>query len=77
MSAKSMGFYYTMGMFALYVAGTLLYAFNIPERWFPGRFDIIGNSHQLFHMLVFFAALTHFYGIVQAFKWHHSAQAFS
>ncbi|KAI8326486.1 HlyIII-domain-containing protein [Martensiomyces pterosporus] len=74
-SARSMGFYYMLGMGGLYVAGTLLYAFNIPERWLPGLFDIVGNSHQLFHCLVFFAALTHYYGIVQAFKWHHSAQS--
>ncbi|KAJ2258069.1 hypothetical protein GGI13_000702 [Coemansia sp. RSA 455] len=74
-SARSIGLYYMIGMVGLYIAGTLLYAFNIPERWFPGLFDIVGNSHQLFHCLVFFAALTHYYGIVQAFKWHHSAQS--
>ncbi|KAJ2369492.1 hypothetical protein IW150_005143 [Coemansia sp. RSA 2607] len=74
-SARSIGLYYMLGMCGFYVAGTLLYAFNIPERWFPGLFDIVGNSHQLFHCLVFVAALTHYYGIVQAFKWHHSAQS--
>ncbi|KAI9501866.1 hemolysin-III related-domain-containing protein [Coemansia spiralis] len=73
-SARSIGMYYILGMYGFYIAGTLLYAFNIPERWFPGLFDIVGNSHQLFHCLVFVAALTHYYGIVQAFKWHHSAQ---
>ncbi|KAJ2454547.1 hypothetical protein EV183_001418 [Coemansia sp. RSA 2336] len=74
-SARSIGLYYILGMVTLYAAGTLLYAFNIPERWYPGLFDIVGNSHQLFHCLVFLAALTHYYGIIQAFKWHHSAQS--
>ncbi|KAJ1880230.1 hypothetical protein H4R99_006467 [Coemansia sp. RSA 1722] len=74
-SARSIGLYYMLGMCGFYIAGTMLYAFNIPERWFPGLFDIVGNSHQLFHCLVFVAALTHYYGIVQAFKWHHSAQS--
>ncbi|KAJ1887715.1 hypothetical protein LPJ81_006467 [Coemansia sp. IMI 209127] len=74
-SARSMGLYYMFGMYSFYVLGTLLYAFNIPERWYPGLFDIVGNSHQLFHCLVFTAALTHYYGIIQAFKWHHSAQS--
>ncbi|KAJ2785758.1 hypothetical protein H4R18_000304 [Coemansia javaensis] len=74
-SARTIGLYYMLGMGALYVAGTVLYAFSIPERWFPGLFDIVGNSHQLFHCLVFFAALTHYYGIIQAFKWHHSAHS--
>lgn len=74
-SARSMGLYYLLGVGAFYMAGALLYAFNIPECWYPGLFDIVGNSHQLFHCLVFIAALTHYYGIVQAFKWHHSAQS--
>ncbi|KAJ1732028.1 hypothetical protein LPJ72_003637 [Coemansia sp. Benny D160-2] len=74
-SARSIGLYHLLGMGGFYVLGTLLYAFNIPERWYPGLFDIVGNSHQLFHCLVFIAALTHYYGIVQAFKWHHSAQS--
>ncbi|KAJ2082910.1 hypothetical protein H4R24_001240 [Coemansia sp. RSA 988] len=73
-SARSIGLYYLLGMGGLYVSGTLLYAFNIPERWYPGMFDIVGHSHQLFHCLVFFAALIQYYGIIQAFKWHHSAQ---
>ncbi|KAJ2821856.1 hypothetical protein IWW50_004463 [Coemansia erecta] len=70
-----MGLYYVLGMVSMYAFGTMLYAFNIPERWFPGLFDTFGNSHQLFHCLIFFAALTHYYGIIQAFKWHHSAQS--
>jgi len=28
-------------MGAMYVTGALLYAFRIPERWFPGKFDYL------------------------------------
>lgn len=28
----------------------LIYVSHIPERYFPGIFDIIGHSHQLFHI---------------------------
>ena len=27
----------------------------VPERWFPGRFDLFGHSHQLFHVFIFFS----------------------
>lgn len=29
---------------------SFLYASHIPERFMPGKFDIIGHSHMLFHM---------------------------
>ncbi|XP_048730988.1 membrane progestin receptor gamma-B-like isoform X2 [Ostrea edulis] len=35
-------------IFALLAA--FLYATHLPERLHPGRFDIIGHSHQLFHV---------------------------
>ena len=32
-----------------YALGVLMYAFKIPERWSPGRYDLIGNGHQWMH----------------------------
>lgn len=32
----------------------------MPERWYPGRFDYFGASHQIFHVCVVLAALAHF-----------------
>ena len=29
----------------LYAIGAILYALKFPERRFPGKFDIYGNSH--------------------------------
>ena len=34
-------------MAALYVCGALLYGFRVPERFFPGRFDWGGTSHNV------------------------------
>merc|ERR1719244_1610724 len=28
----------------------VFYALHIPECYYPGRFDIIGNSHNFFHV---------------------------
>lgn len=40
---------YYQGGFA-YIAGALLYALRLPERYFPVKFDNFGSSHQIFHV---------------------------
>lgn len=57
----------------LYVLGALIYATRIPERWQPGRFDIWGSSHQIFHLLVVLAAAAHFVGLSKAFNYWQAA----
>ncbi|XP_034127184.1 adiponectin receptor protein isoform X2 [Drosophila guanche] len=61
MSRASLGWLILMGL--LYIIGALLYALRVPERWFPGKFDIWGQSHQIFHILVIAAAFVHYHGI--------------
>jgi adiponectin receptor len=56
----------------LYVAGAAIYAARVPEKWSPGRFDIWGSSHQIFHVLVVLAATSHLVGLVKAFDYEHS-----
>ncbi|KAH9565032.1 hypothetical protein CY35_04G056500 [Sphagnum magellanicum] len=53
----------------LYGLGALVYATRIPERWKPGMFDIFGNSHQLFHVLVVAGAYTHYESGLLYLKW--------
>ncbi|EDV91361.1 adiponectin receptor protein isoform X1 [Drosophila grimshawi] len=60
-SRASLGWLILMGL--LYILGALLYALRVPERWFPGKFDIWFQSHQLFHVLVIAAAFVHYHGI--------------
>lgn len=52
-------------MCVLYTASAVTYATRIPERFFPGKFDIWFQSHQIFHVLVVIAAFVHLYGICQ------------
>ena len=54
---------------ALYVGGALLYAARWPERLAPGKFDLIGASHQIFHVAVFLAALVHAITSVDHYMW--------
>ncbi|GHJ90342.1 hypothetical protein NliqN6_6744 [Naganishia liquefaciens] len=46
-----------------YILGAVLYAARFPERLFPGRFDLIGSSHQIFHCLVVAASWCHYCAI--------------
>ena len=57
----ALGWLVLMG--ALYISGALLYAFRIPERFFPGKVDILFHSHQLFHCFVIAGAFVHYHGI--------------
>lgn len=61
-------FYYLILMGVMYVGGALLYAARFPERFFPGRFDYLLSSHQIFHILVFSAAIVHYKGVMGQFN---------
>jgi len=56
---------------AAYLLGAVNYAFKCPERWYPGLFDYIGGSHNLWHLAVLGGILYH-YTAMQ----HMMAQAF-
>ncbi|KAJ4965658.1 hypothetical protein NE237_017507 [Protea cynaroides] len=61
------GYEILMGVF--YGIGALIYAARIPERWKPGKFDIAGHSHQLFHVLVVAGAYTHYRAGLVYLRW--------
>ncbi|KAI4316605.1 hypothetical protein L6164_024571 [Bauhinia variegata] len=64
---QTTGYEILMGI--LYGLGALIYATRIPERWRPGKFDIAGHSHQLFHVLVVAGAYTHYRDGLVYLKW--------
>jgi adiponectin receptor len=51
----------------LYIGGAVIYMMRFPERFFPNKFDILGSSHQIFHLCIVVAALMHYYAAVQSF----------
>ncbi|KAI8837841.1 hemolysin-III related-domain-containing protein [Chytridium lagenaria] len=72
-AAEAMALRYVGAMGLMYILGAALYASRVPERWFPGKFDIWFQSHQLFHVLVVMAAVTHYIGLMKAYRfWHES-----
>ena len=58
-------------MALLYIFGAMIYATRFPECIWPGRFDLVFQSHQIFHIFVVVAALIHMYGIsnLQFYRW--------
>jgi adiponectin receptor len=60
---------------ALYIVGAAIYASRVPEKWAPGKYDLIGSSHQIFHVLVVMAATTHLVGLVKAFDHEHGRRS--
>ena len=44
---------------ALYLVGLAIYTLRFPEKYYPNTFDIWFNSHTIWHIFVFLAALSH------------------
>jgi len=59
-------------MAVLYIFGAMIYVARIPERWYPRTFDIVGSSHQIWHLFVLAAASAHFLSIFRMYKWWHT-----
>lgn len=56
-------YYHFLSLVLMYLAG-FLYGTHFPERMFPGSFDIVGHSHQLFHVTGILATMSQMQGIL-------------
>ena len=72
---ETMGLRFLILSGALYVVGAGLYAARVPERFAPGRFDMIGASHQIFHVLILGAAAAHYVSIRRAYAFWHTVES--
>ncbi|KAF1815162.1 adiponectin receptor protein 1 [Eremomyces bilateralis CBS 781.70] len=53
---------------AAYLAGAILYAAKIPERFWPGTFDYLGASHNIWHIAVVCGIMAHYAAMVGFFE---------
>ena len=51
------------------LAGGVIGAMRIPEKWFPGRFDFWFNSHHIMHVLVVVAVVHMHYAAKMDLQW--------
>lgn len=59
-------------MGAIYLLGTAVYTMKVPERFWPGKFDVAFHSHQLFHVAVVVAAMVHYKACGKMVAWRDS-----
>ena len=50
-----------------YVIGGIIYILRIPEKYFKGKFDIIGHSHQILHLFVVLGFILHYLGCLDSY----------
>ncbi|KAG8889739.1 tryptophan synthetase [Tulasnella sp. 332] len=72
---EEMGLAWLLLSGALYTIGAILYATQTPERFFPGKVDLLGASHQIFHIHVVLAALAHYISIYKAYQHVHGTKS--
>ncbi|KAL1531080.1 heptahelical transmembrane protein 2-like isoform X1 [Salvia divinorum] len=63
---------YEVVMGLMYGVGAVIYITRVPERWKPGAFDIVGHSHQIFHVFIVAAALAHCAACLMIMDWRCS-----
>lgn len=54
---------------SIYILGSIIYAKKYPESLFPGKFDSIFASHNIWHIFVMAGAFTHFLGMLSGQEW--------
>lgn len=69
--AQRMGLIWVFATLAFNTTGATAYALKFPEAVWPRRFDLFGCSHNILHIAVICAGLTHMVGILQAFDFLH------
>ncbi|KAG8631841.1 hypothetical protein KVT40_000981 [Elsinoe batatas] len=55
---------YFIGLALINFSGAAIYAARIPKRWYPKTFDLIGQSHNLMHLLVILGAVVRLRGLL-------------
>jgi len=50
--------------FSFYIVGVIFYASHFPERVWPGAFDFVGNSHNLWHIFVALGAFFQYWNVL-------------
>ncbi|KAI1773073.1 mPR-like GPCR protein [Hypoxylon cercidicola] len=69
MKQSGLPYYFAEG--GLFLVGATVYATRFPESISPGKFDIYGSSHQIFHILVVMATTVHLAGVLEAIEYNY------
>ncbi|KAI1325448.1 adiponectin receptor protein 1 [Xylariaceae sp. FL0255] len=64
-----MGLQSFLGLAIINFTGAAIYAARIPERWFPRAFDLLGQSHNIMHVMVLTGALVRLHGLLEVARY--------
>ncbi|CAF4910511.1 unnamed protein product, partial [Rotaria magnacalcarata] len=59
-----------LGQIILFIVGATFFAFDIPQRFWPGALDFIGQGHHLFHLCIYFVTLLQMHGVYWDYETH-------
>ena len=62
----------TLSMCTFAMIAKIIFYFDIPERWYPNKFDLFGWSHNWFHILSVAASFSWGYCLNSTVKWRIS-----
>lgn len=65
---RTMSVSHFFGLGIIQFSGAAIYTARVPERFVPKTLDILGNSHQIMHVLVIGGALVFERGLLQALE---------
>jgi len=60
-------FFWIMSGYTCFFFGVSIYAFRLPERFSPGKYDYIGHSHNIWHVLVVLGQYSVLVGLMNGF----------
>lgn len=68
---NEMSLWYCVAEGIFYIGGAFVYAKRTPEKNHPCKFDVLGSSHQIFHVCIVIAGSLHAIGLWKAYHWRH------
>ncbi|CAF1297765.1 unnamed protein product [Adineta steineri] len=51
------------GQILFFIIGSILFGFDLPQRFCPGSLDFIGQGHQLFHLCIYLVTVLQMHGV--------------
>eukprot|EP00835_Amoeboradix_gromovi_P002327 NODE_130_length_18488_cov_0.389961.p4 type:complete len:316 gc:universal NODE_130_length_18488_cov_0.389961:97-1044(+) len=66
------GILFFLGMILCYIGGAAIYVYQVPERFYPGYFDYLFHSHQIWHCFVTAAAVLFYWCALDMMYWREA-----
>ena len=57
-----------LGQILLFLLGASLFAFDWPQRFWPGALDFLGQGHHLFHLCIYFVSVCQMNGVYRDYE---------